>query len=88
MRIETERLLHLENWKNVDCFSVDGYCDHCKTVFEAIERYYHFYSCQEARPSLKDQDIERGNKKREMDDMRRNNNKKKAQKIEEILECA
>ena len=28
-------------------------------------------SCQEARPSLTDQDIERGNKKREMDDMRR-----------------
>ena len=49
---------------------VDGYCDHCKTVSEAMGCYYHFCSCQEARPSLTDQDIERGNK-REMDDMRR-----------------
>ena len=32
--------------------------------------YYHFCSCQEARPSLTEQDIERGNKKGEMDDMR------------------
>ena len=45
--------------KKIDCFIVDGYCDHCKTVFEAMGCYYHFCSCQEARPSLKDQDIER-----------------------------
>ena len=57
--------------KNSDCLKVDGYCDHSKTVFAAMGCYYHFCSCQEARPSLTDQDIERGNKKREMDDMRR-----------------
>ena len=51
--------------KNIDCFNVDGYCDHCKTVFEAMGCYYHFCSSQEACPSLTDQDIERGNKKRE-----------------------
>ena len=39
---------------------MDGYCDHCKTVFEAMGCYYHFCSCQEARPSLTDQDIEAG----------------------------
>ena len=50
---------------------MDGYCDHCKIMFEAMGYYYLFFSCQETRPSLKDQDIERGNKKREMDDMRR-----------------
>ena len=60
-----------EKQKKTDCFNVDGYCDHCKTVFEAMGCYYHFCSCQEARPSLLDQDIERSNKKREMDDMRR-----------------
>ena len=66
---------------------MDGYCDHCKTVFEAMGCYYHFCSCQEARPSLKDQDIERGNKNREMDDMRPDNIKGKGYKVEEMWEC-
>ena len=73
--------------KKIDCFSVDGYCDHCKTVFEAMGCYYHFCSCQEARPSLTEQDIERGNKKREMDDMRREYRKEKGYKAEEMWEC-
>ena len=50
--------------KKIDRFNVDGYCDHCKTVFEAMGCYYHCCFCQEARPSLTEQDIERGNKKR------------------------
>ena len=33
--------------------------------------YYQFCNCQEVCPSLTDQDIELGSKKREMDDMRR-----------------
>ena len=49
--------------------------------------YYHFCSCQEARPSLREQDIERGNKKREMDDMRQEYNKEKGYKVEEMREC-
>ena len=49
--------------------------------------YYHFCSCQEARPSLTEQYIERGNKKREMDDMRREYIKKKGYKVEEMWEC-
>ena len=76
-----------EKQKKIDCFNVDGFCDHCQTVFEAMGCYYHFCSCQEARPSLTDQDIERGNKKREMDDMRRKNIKEKGYKIEEMWEC-
>ena len=47
----------------------------------------HFCSCQEARPSLTDQDIERGNKKRDMDDMRREYIKEKGYKVEEMWEC-
>ena len=66
---------------------MDGYCDYCKTVFEAMGSYYHFCSCQEARPSLTDQDIERGNKKREMDDLRREYIKEKGYKVEEMWEC-
>ena len=73
--------------KKIDCFNVDGYCDHCKTVFEAMGCYYHFCSCQETRPSLTEQDIERGNKKREMDDMRREYIKEKGYKVEEMWEC-
>ena len=49
--------------------------------------YYHFCSCQEARPSLTEQDIERVNKKREMDDMRREYVQEKGYKVEEMWEC-
>ena len=73
--------------KKIDCFNVDGYCDHCKTMFGAMGCYYHFCSCQESRPSLTDQYIERGNKKREMDDMRREYIKEKGYKNEEMREC-
>ena len=67
---------------------MDGYCYHCKKVFEAMGCYYHFCSCQEARPSLTERhDIERGNKKREMDDMRREYIKEKGYKVEEMWEC-
>ena len=45
--------------KKIDCFHVDGYCDYCKTVFEAMGCYYLFCSCQETRQSLSEQDIER-----------------------------
>ena len=51
--------------KKIDCFSVDGICYHCNTVFEAMGCYCRYYPCQEARPSLKDTDIERGIKKRQ-----------------------
>ena len=61
--------LHLENRKKIDCFNVDGNFDHYKTVFEALDCYYQFRSCQEACPSLTDQDNDRGNKKRGLQDM-------------------
>ena len=66
---------------------VDGYCDHCKTVSEAMGCYYHFCSCQDARPSLTGHNIDRGNKKREMDDMGREYIKEKGYKVEELWEC-
>ena len=40
---------HLEI-KKIDSFNVDGYCDHCKTVIEAMICYYNFCPCQETRP--------------------------------------
>ena len=27
--------------KKIDCFKVDGFCAHCKTVFEAMGCFYH-----------------------------------------------
>ena len=39
--------------KKIDCFSVDGICYHCNTVFEAMGCYYHYCSCQETRPSIR-----------------------------------
>ena len=79
--------LHQENGKKTDCFNVEDYCDHCKTVFEAMGCYYHLCSYQEARPSLTDQDIELGKKKREMDDIRRDYTKEKGYKVEEMWDC-
>ena len=38
--------------KKIDCFSVDGICNHCHKVFEAMGCYFHYCPCQEARPSL------------------------------------
>ena len=29
----------------IDCFSVDGICNHCNTVFEAMGCYFHYCSC-------------------------------------------
>ena len=63
--------------EKIDCFDVDGFCDLCKAVFGAMEFFYHFCSCQEARSSLTHRDIERGNKKREMNELRRENIKER-----------
>ena len=60
---------HLEI-KKTDSFNVDGYCHHCKTVFEAMICYYNFCPCQETCPSLSDKDFERSSKRRESDDLR------------------
>ena len=73
--------------KKIDCFKVDGFCAHCNTVFEAMGCFYHYCACQEARPSLTEEDIERGNKKREMDQMRKQCIKEKGYNVVEMLEC-
>ena len=57
--------------KKNDCFSVDGICYDCNTVFEAMGCYYHYCPCQEARSFLTDTDIERGVKKRQQDELLR-----------------
>ena len=57
--------------KNIDFFRADGFCAHYKNVFDAMGCFYHYCLCQKARHSLTEEDIERGNKKGEMDKMRK-----------------
>ena len=71
--------------KEVDCFSVDGFCCHSNIVFEAMGCFYHFCSCQELRPSLTEEDIERGSKKRALDALRRHYFQEKGFKVIGIL---
>ena len=72
--------------KTIDCFSVDGICNHCNTVFEAIGCYFHYCPCQEARPSLTDNKIMKGIKKRKQDQMRKEYIQQKGYKIIEMWE--
>ena len=50
-RIRTRAKLKVETRKaeKTICFYVDGYRDHCKTVFEAMGCYYNFCSYQRSR---------------------------------------
>ena len=73
--------------KKVDWFKIDGFCPHCKTVFEAVGCLYHYCPCREAQPSLTEEDIERGNKKRAMDQMRKQYIKEKGYNAVEKWQC-
>ena len=43
-----ERNVTTGRQKKIDCFSVDGICNHCNTVFEAMGCYFHYCPCQES----------------------------------------
>ena len=73
--------------KKNDCFSVNGFGSHCNTVLEAMGCFYHFCPCQELRPSLTEEDIQRGSKKRELDALRRHYIQEKGFKVREMWEC-
>ena len=73
--------------KKIDCFSVDGICNHCNIVFETVGCYFHYCPCQEARPSLTDNEIKRGIKKREKDQTCREYIQDKGYKKFELWEC-
>ena len=73
--------------KKIDCFSVDGICNHFNIVFETMGCYCHYCPYQEARPSLTGNEIMRGIKKREQDQMRKECIQQKGYKIIEMWEC-
>ena len=56
--------------KKTDCFSVDWFCSHCNSVSEAMGCFYHFGPCQEIRTPVTEEDIQRGSKKREFNELR------------------
>ena len=66
---------------------VDVFCFHCKTDFGAMWCFYCFCPCQEIRPSLTEADIKCDNKRRELDELRRNYIKQKSFALTEIWEC-
>ena len=73
--------------KKIDWFSVDGVCAHCDTVFEAMGCYFHFCPCQKARASLSEEEMHRGIRKREHDELRRDYLRNKGCNIVEVWEC-
>ena len=73
--------------KKIDGFSVDGFCSHCNTVFEAMGCFYHFCPCQELRPFLTEKDIWHRNKKREFDALRRHYIQEKGHNVTEMWKC-
>ena len=73
--------------EKIDCSIVDGDFNHCKTVFEGMGCYYHYCPRQEARVSLSDAEIERGVRKTEQDEMRRDYIPQKRFQVVETWEC-
>ena len=73
--------------RKIDSFSVGGFCSHCNTFFEAFGSFYHFCECQEGQPCLTDEDIVKGKRKREMDELRRSYLREKNYSIIEMWEC-
>ena len=49
--------------------------------------FYQYCPCQETRSSLTEEDIERGNKKKEIDKMRKQYMKEKGYNVVEMWEC-
>ena len=87
LECEIESLFTTGRQNKIDCFSVDGFCSHCNTVFEAMGCFYQFCPCQELRPSLTDEDIQRRSKKRDLDALRRHFIKEKSYKVIEMWNC-
>ena len=72
--------------KKVDCSKVDGFCAHSNTAFEAQGCFDHYCPCQQTQSSLTVEDIKRGNKKGETDQMRKHYIKGKEYNVVEMWE--
>ena len=73
--------------KKIDSFSVDGFCYHWNSEFETMGCFYHFCPCREMRPSLTEEDIKRGSRTRELDELRLGYIQEKGFTVTETWEC-
>ena len=73
--------------KKIDFFSVDGFCSYCNTVFDAMGCFYHFSPGQELHPSLTEEDIKRGSRKRELDELRQGFIQEKGFTVFQMWDC-
>ena len=84
---EFESFFKTGRQKKNDCFSVDGFCSRRNSLFEALACFYLFCPCQELLPSLTEEDIQSGCKKRELVAWRRLYKQEKGFKVIEMWEC-
>ena len=56
---------------NRERLTVLAWTAHCDTVFKSMGCYFLFYPCQESRASLSEEEMQRGIRKREQDELRR-----------------
>ena len=82
-KISTRRV----NRKEIDVYSVDDFCGHCNTVLEAMDCYYQYCPRQESRPSVTEEEIQRGNKNRELDEVRKQYIQEKGYNVIDMYEC-
>ena len=68
---EVEGFYTTGSHKEIDAYSVGGFCEHCNTVFEIMVCYYHYSPCQETRPFPTEEEIQRGIRKRGLGKLRR-----------------
>ena len=73
--------------RKVDRFSVDVFCSHCNTVFEAMGCFYHFCPCEVLRPCFTEEDIKRGSKKKELHKLRRDYIQENGFTVIEMWKC-
>ena len=63
------------------------FCSHYNILFEPMCCFYHFCPCQELRPSLHEEDIKHGSRKRELNELRRSYIQEKGFTVIEMWEC-
>ena len=63
------KCLHDSYTKKFDVHSVDGFSGHCNTVFQSMGCDYFCCPCQKARAFLTEEEIHRGIKKRELEEL-------------------
>ena len=73
--------------KKIDCFNADVFCAHCHTVFETMGCFYHCWSYQDVRRAPTEKTIQRGSKKRDLEEMRRQYIEEKGYTVVKMWEC-